>query len=595
MANFYADEKEWEFLVEHGIDWDRIIPLYYPEFPTADGFQSKEEVIGFAKEMLTATGDWSGNAVANRAEALDREGAGKVENGNTIPGKNLSALYEEAKELAIFGLTAKTHLGGMGAPLTLGLLIFTQLNRACIASATQIGFYTSIIDMIERFCDNEDQKRLVPQIIAGDLSGSMCLTEPGAGSDVGALSTSAEKQADGSYLINGAKIFITNGGGGLGFVLARIKGAPKGLKGISLFLVEQYIDKDGEQIQNYKVTKNEDKMGLHGSFTCEVLYENSIGKLIGKEHHGFRYMLHLMNEARCGVGLQCLGGIEACIGYARVYSEERSQFGKPISELPLMKRNLEDWECERDAFRALMVDTLVEFDVYQFLDMKNRHGDLSTEEQRKFKEASKVVRRRTPLVKYYGSEAFTLLSQRTIQTLGGYGFMREYSAERWHRDSFAPLLYEGTSQIQALMALKDLMKFIMRDPAKFFRTLINSNPMANIFSTTSEAQKEFLSVQYEFKKNLVKLIIKTLRPEVNYADPTEVRKFFNAKEWLQEENFEKLMVHAETICQGLSYIETLRVLSKHALKDESRADLLVKYRVLTAPRFASIFSDWSVR
>lgn len=591
MANFYTDNPEWKWHFDNAIDWDAILPLYYPEYPTADGFNNKEEVLQFIEEMVTATGEWNATSVAARARALDHNGAGKVVDGKTIPGPELTEFYKEAQELQVVGLAAEQEYGGMGAPLIAGLLSFVQMNRACISSATQLGFYTSMIDMVERFCTKEDAARLVPRVIAGEISGSMCLTESGAGSDVGSVKTSATPQDDGTYLLNGAKIFITNGGGGFGFVLARIKGAPEGLNGISLFLCEQEIE--GKEGLNYTIAKNEEKMGLHGSFTCEVVYENSVAKLVGKPHKGFQLMLHLMNEARIAVGLQAVGGMEASIGYARNYAAEREQFGKNLMDHPLYARNMGDWETERDAFRALMVDTISWFDQYQKIDMMKRHGKkIEGDLLKQFDLAKKWVRRRTPLVKMYGAEAFTHLSQRGIQALGGYGFIEEYDASRYHRDSFACLLYEGTSQIQALMAMKDLMKFIMRSPAKYFTGLVNANPLANFFGANSEAESVFNSTQYEFKKAFVKLLIRTLKPDTNMDNPSELMKFFNAKQWLKEENVMKLMIHAETIAQALSYIETLRVLQSHAQKDSSRQDLFDRYHKLVRPRFAAIYEDW---
>jgi 3-(methylthio)propanoyl-CoA dehydrogenase len=590
--SYYADSSEWKWLFHNAIDWDKIIPLYYPKFPTADGFNNKKEVIQFLEEMVMAVSDWSSTSVAGRAKALDEQGAGTLVDGKTVPGEALTEFYNEAKELQIIGLSADPEFGGMGAPVTTNLISFIMMNRACVSSATQFGFYTSIIDMIERFCDPEDRTRLIPKIIAGELSGSMCLTEPGAGSDVGSVKTMAEPQEDGTYLLTGTKMFITNGGGGLGFVLARIKGAPEGLGGISLFLCEQELD--GKQ--NYIVSKNEHKMGLHGSFTCEIVYEKSIAKLVGKENKGFRLMLHLMNEARIGVGLQCVGGIEASLSYARKYAEDRVQFGKKLLDLPLYARNLKDWEIERDGFRAMMVDTVSYFDQYQKIDLMKRHGkEITPELAKQFEHAKKWVRRRTPLVKAYGAETFTHLSQRGIQALGGYGFIEEYDAARFHRDSFAPLLYEGTTQIQALMAMKDLMKFVMRNPGKYFTALVNANPFANFFGANTESESRFNDTQYEFKKNFVKLLLRTLKPGTDTEDPVALRQFFNAKEWLKEENVMKLMIHAETIMFALSYIEVLRVLMKHANKDDSRVELFNDYYKLVKPRFAAIYSDWSLR
>jgi alkylation response protein AidB-like acyl-CoA dehydrogenase len=579
--NFFADCNEWKWHFKNGIDWDTIIPLYYPKFPTEDGLNSKEEVIEFLYELLSTTGDWAGGAIAERARRLDEVGAGTIENGRQVLSEPLQELYNEARELQYFGLAADPKYGGLGLPNVANLIVFANISRACTSSATQLGFFTSIIDMVERFCDEEDKKRLLPKLINGEISGSMCLTEAGAGSDVASIKTTATKQEDGTYKINGAKIFITNGGGGLDFVLAKVKNAPKGLEGISMFIVEEMI---GDK-QNYYISKSEHKMGLHGSFTCEVVYEDSVGKLIGEENQGFQYMLHLMNEARNAVGLQALGGLEACIGYAKEYADTRKQFGSAISELPLLKRNFEDWETERDAFRALMVDTISHFDIYAKLDMMQREGhELTKEQKESFKQAKKWVRRRTPLVKYYGAEMFTLLSQRSIQALGGYGYMKEYDAERYHRDSFAPLLYEGTSQIQSLMAMKDVMKFIMKKPGRYFQTMMAAHPAGSIFDNTNKYIRDFTKMQYVFKRNLSSLLVKTLRPDM--------KDIFNTKNWLSEDKFNVMMTHAETLCQAMAYLETLRVLALHAAKDKARAPLFRRYQKLSRPRLASIYTDW---
>jgi len=584
--NSYSDSAEWKYLFKNCLDWENIIPLYVKEFPTEDGYKDAQELIKFYEELLSTVADWSTNQLAPRAKELDKEGAGTLKDGKTYPGVALSQSYKEANELGFFSLFCELKYGGQGIPVIMGSMMFAHIFKACIPTGTQISFYTSIADMIERFCDEADKERLLPQFVEGKISGAMCLTEPGAGSDVGSLRTVATKQDDGSYRITGSKIFITNGGGGVCFVLARTKDAPKGLEGISLFLVEQ-----GNS--NYKVVKIEEKMGFHGSFTCEVLFENSIAKIVGKEHEGFKYMLHLMNEARLGVGLQCLGGMEACLEYAKNYAATRVQFGRPIAELPLMKRNLNDWQIELDGFRALMIDTMSHYEIYQKLDLKKRHtGELNEKEQQQFKKATKWMRRRTPLVKYYGAETFTALSQKTIQVLGGYGFMQEYEAERLHRDSFAPLLYEGTSQIQALMALKDLLKYVMKNPSKFAQSLLGAHPISNLFSS-DEVTKNFTAANYRFKKELTKLLVRSLRPDMDIKDPTQLISFLQSKNWMNEQSIEKVMIHAETLTQGLSYLETLRALAKHASKDKSREELFHNYINLVTPRLEGLYADWS--
>ena len=343
--------------------------------------------------------------------------------------------------------------GGMELPIALGMISFAFISRACLASSSQLSFYTSIADMLERFCSKEDGQRLIPKILKGELSGCLALTEPEAGSDIGSLLTVAVLQADDSYRIRGNKMFITNAGGGLCFALARIQGEPEGLSGISLFLVEQFVD--GKQ--NYLVTKHEHKMGMRGSFTCEIVFENSLAKLVGEKNQGLSMMFHLMNQSRVGVGGQGLGIMEACLDYVKKYALERKQFGHPLMELPLFKRNFEQWKVECDAFRAFFVDSLNYFTLYHRLDLKKRNtGELNEREQKMLEEATQLTRQITPLLKYYGAETALEISKKSIQALGGHGFMLDHSVERWHRDSFGPVVYEGTSQIQALMVLKGI-------------------------------------------------------------------------------------------------------------------------------------------
>ncbi|MDD0852894.1 acyl-CoA dehydrogenase family protein [Halobacteriovorax sp. GB3] len=585
--NYFDNEKEWLWLFENGIDWDAIINLYYPSFPTEDGLENKEEVLDFFKELLTSTGHWAATSVAERSMKLDEQGPGSIENGRTIPGEALSELYKEASELQVFGLPLPRKFGGLETPSVLLMILLEQLSRACLSSSTQVAFFTSIAEMVHRYTDEETAMRIVPKIIEGKLSGSMNLTEPGCGSDLGMIKTSATPCEDGSYLLNGNKIFITNGGGGVSFVLARIKDAPEGLKGISLFLCEQ--DVEGKDEPNYIVAKNEHKLGMHGSFTCEIVYENSKSHLVGDPGEGFKYMLHLMNEARIAVGMQALGLIEASIGYARTYADERVQFDRPISDLPLMRRNLEDFETERDAIRALLVDTISHFDIFQKLDLKkNQSQDLTKEEENLYSEANLWTRKRTPLVKYYACEAATNLTTKAVQVLGGYGFMKEYPVERFHRDSFGPLLYEGTSQIQALMALKDVVKYAMKDPKRFFSNVLFKHPTTELLSDAGECSIAFKKVHFRFKKNMIALLVKCLRPEL-------ATDLLNPKAWANEEKLNGLMSHAETLCQALSYMETLRVLCEHAKKDESRFDLYQRYEKLIRPRLEAIYCDWDIR
>jgi hypothetical protein len=401
------------------------------------------------------------------------------------------------------------------------------------------------------------------------------------------IKTYAKKNSDGTYSITGNKIFITNGGGGLAFVLAKVKNEDgsvgTGLDSISMFFVEKKIASKN----NFRIGKLEEKMGLHGSLTCEVIFENSVGHLCGEVGHGFKYMLHLMNEARIAVAIQALGGIEGALSYAHHYAGERVQFDRVLKDLPLMKRNLDDMQTETDAIRCLIVDTISHFEAYTKLDLKRKLGEkLSVSEESLFKASQIWTRKRTPLVKYYACEKFTDISKQCIQVLGGYGFMQEYPVERYHRDSFGPLIYEGTSQIQALMVLKDTVKHSMKNPKKLITGLITAHPSGQLLS--DQWDQEFYRIHYKTKKNLLKLFIKTLKP-------TDPKKVFNPKNWTGIENVSRLMIHAETICQALCYIETLRVLKDHCHLDVSRFELFKRYKILVAPRLAGLYKDWELR
>jgi hypothetical protein len=591
--NYYSDSSEWKYLFRNAINWDEIIPLYYPTFPTPQGFNNKEEIIEFFEQILETTGKWTGETLRARAKELDEVGCAKLNpDGSVELLEPISKTYQEAIKLDLIGTSLDERYGGMGLPLALMMTSFEQIARACVSTSTQLGFFTSMADMIERFCDEETRMRLIPKIIKGEISGSMCLTEPDAGSDVGSLRTSAEKQADGSYLLNGTKCFITNAGGGFGFILARIKGAPEGLSGISLFLAEEKLN--GKQ--NYRVSKIEEKMGMHGSMTCEVVYDNTTAYLVGEEHEGFKIMLHLMNEARISVGLQSIGGIEASLERAREYAEVRKQFGKPIAELPLFKRNIEDWEAEQDAFRAFMVDTISSFDIFQKLDLKQRHhGELSETESKQLKRHHDITRARTPLVKYTGAELYCTLSVKAIQAFGGYGYMKEYDVERIHRDCFGALLYEGTSQIQALMAMKDYIKKIMKNPARYVQSMMAAHPIGTL-GEKNEFKKTYLNLQYDFQKNIAGLILNCFNPGTGLLEKlTHLNAYFNKEYWQDQEKLERVMTHAETLCQALSMIEILKVLGKQAARDSSRKPLFDHYLKIVKPRLTAIYHDWEIR
>ncbi len=578
---FYLND-EWQWLFENAIKWEEILEV----FPSDHNWKNSAEAKIYLKEILTTVGQWCQEKIAPRAISLDSQGAGLVKDGSTYPNSLLKDLYQEAVDIHFFSLTTGSEFGGLDLPVALNMMAFTFIGRACLASSSQLNFFPSMIDMLERFCTPEDGHRLIPQIMRGEISGSMALTEAEAGSDIGSLITTAQKTDNGKYLITGNKIFISNGGGGFSFVLARIKGAPSGIKGISLFLVEQWLDIDGEKKANYRIIKDELKMGMRGSFTCQMAFENSVGKLIGKENEGLPLMFHLMNMSRIGAGGQASGIMESCLHYVKKYALERKQFGVNLLELPLYKNNFKQWEVESDAFRAFYIDSLNSFTLYHRLDLKKRKtGELNRHEEKNLDQALINVRLLTPLVKYYGTELAVEISKKSIQALGGHGFMRDHSVERLHRDSFGPLLYEGTSQVQALMVFKDLVKNILKHPTDYFGPLF-TGPAASLSLVGQDIyQREYIKIDRQFKRQLAKLFLKSMRPD-------EIFKIFERKMWLAQDRIDKFIIHSESICQALCYIKTVQVLASHASFDNKRSELLFDYLKIIHPKMAAIFTGW---
>lgn len=584
--NSFNEQHEWKWLFENAIDWKTINKLYYFDDGSQSDFSSDRELLDYYGEFLDQLCQWMEEKVKPRAHLLDREGAGEVKDGEMILGPLLEQTYREAKDIGFFEISAPRSHGGMGLPFSVVAQSFIHLSKACLATSCQLNFFIAMMDMLERFGDKEDCERFIPQIIAGDLSGSMCLTEPEIGSDLGNIQTTATLQEDGTYLLNGTKIFITNAGGGLALILARIKGESEGLKGLSLFLAQQHIEKNGEKIQNYRVTKNEDKLGLAGTFTCEVVYENTVAKLLGEKNKGFAHMIHLVNQSRTGVGFQCVGALEGCLEYLENYAKERHAFGTPLVELPLYKHNLNSWKAELAGIRALVVDTMSLFDIFKFLDLKQtKTGDLSEREQEIFSDVKRRIRLRTPLVKFYSSEAYVRLSAKAMQAMGSYGYMKEYQAERFHRESFGPLMYEGTSQIQSLMVLKDLLLGLAKNPMNWMSQLAADYAKGKI--AKNSAQSKVKKYRFEFHSAVSYLVLSTI-------GQNGLQSFLKIKEAFNDKTIAALMPHAETVTEALSYVETLAILADHAQKDQSRQAHFDDYEKLIRPRMKALMLSWKI-
>src|SRR5712691_5652174 len=461
--NYFDANKDLSLYYQTIIDWDRLVPLY----AEPDDAQRPEETARSWCEVLSVAGEYVGRQVSARAAEVDRLGTPHKGEIRVSPpmAENLRGLAD----LGLIGLGIPREYGGEGMPFVVHSAVFEMLARADAATMVQYAFYTSPAAMIVRFGSDAQKERWVPRLARGEIIGWVAMTEPEAGSDVGNISTTATRQVDGTWRINGRKQFISSGNGEVGVLLARAIPGSKGLDGLAMFVVPRCVpDPDLGERQNFEVERAEEKVCINGSPTCALAFHDSYAEIMGSPGGGWRQITTFMNEARIAVGVQACGVAQASLTAATDYAQQRVQMGKPIREHPLVAEMLLDMQTTVAGLRVLWMEAAVAYDLVQGLD-RQLHGLSEVDPRRPTVEARKkrlerYLRELTPLVKYFGAEEAIRVARTGMQIFGGYGVVKDYEVERHLRDSLILPIYEGTSQIQALMATKDLLKAVMRNP-----------------------------------------------------------------------------------------------------------------------------------
>ena len=461
--NYFDTNQDLTFYYQRLIDWERLVPLY----AEADDAQRPAETAASWREALSVAGDYIGRQVSALAAEVDRLGTPHKGDIKVSPpmAENLRGLAD----LGMIGLGIPREYGGEGMPFVVQSAIFEMLGRADAATMVQYAFYTSPAAMIVRFGSDAQKQQWVPRLARGEIIGWVAMTEPEAGSDVGNVSTTATRQPDGTWRITGRKQFISSGNGEVGVLLARAVAGSKGLEGLGLFLVPRCVaDAERGQRENLSVERAEEKVCINGSPTCALSFDDSHAEIMGKPGDGWRQITTFMNEARIAVGIQASGVAQASLTAASDYAAKRVQMTRPIREHPLVAEMLLDMETTVAGLRALWMESAVAYDLVQGLD-RRLHGLSEVDPGRPMLEARKrrlehYLRELTPLVKYFGAEEAIRVTRAGMQIFGGYGVVKEYEVERFLRDSLILPIYEGTSQIQSLMATKDLLKAVMRNP-----------------------------------------------------------------------------------------------------------------------------------
>ena len=456
MANFFSDNEDILFLFDH-IDLAELARLQEDGFVDSGNGrcdcapQDEADTVDNYRRILDIIGQIAGDMVAPNAEQIDREGNTLNEDGTVTLHPLVQQNLERLTQADMMGFTLPYKYGGLNCPNLLYTMATEIISRADGSLMNLFGLQ-GIAETVYAFGSEEIKDEVLPRFARGEVTGAMVLTEPDAGSDLQAVRLRADQDGNGNWVLNGVKRFITNGCGEILLTLARSEPEISDGRGLSLFI--------SERSEKVKVRHLEEKLGIHGSPTCELVYENTPARLIGERQRGLiTYVMALMNGARVGIAAQSLGIAEAAYRLARTYAHTRQQFGGPIERLPAVAEMVTDMKIHLEAARTLTYETS------RICDLENNNlrvlewnQDLDKDEQKRRKQLSRSLKRLnamlTPMSKYYASEMCCKVADTAIQVLGGSGYMKDYAAERHLRDARITTIYEGTSQLQVLAAVR---------------------------------------------------------------------------------------------------------------------------------------------
>ena len=449
MANYYTDHPEIEFHLSHPL-MKRIVDLKERNYEDKDKFADApvcyEDAIENYKRILDITGDVAANIIEPNSEDVDLEGP-HLENGRMIYASKTYENLDATRKAGLWGVSMPRRYGGLNLPNT----TFSMLSE--IISAADAGFQNvwslqSCIDTLYEFGSEEQRQKYIPRISAGETM-SMDLTEPDAGSDLQRVMLKATfDEENNCWLLNGVKRFITNGDSDIHLVLARSEEGTKDGRGLSMFI---YDKRDG----GVDVRHIEHKLGIHGSPTCELTYKNAKAELCGSTRLGLiKYVMALMNGARLGIAAQSVGVEQEAYNEALAYAKERAQFGKKIINFPAVYDMLSRMKAKLDAGRSILYQTARYVDIYKALEDIARDRTLTPEERKEMKLYSRLADAFTPLAKGMNSEYANQNAYDAISVHGGSGFIMEYKCQRLFRDARIFSIYEGTTQLQVVAAIR---------------------------------------------------------------------------------------------------------------------------------------------
>ena len=449
MANYYSDHPEIGFYLNHPL-MARIVELREKGFADAKEYDYAPVDLGDAienyKQILDITGDVAANIIAPNSESVDLEGP-HLENGRMIYASKTFENLDATRKAGLWGVSMPRRYGGLNLPNA----VFSMLSE--IISAADAGFQNiwslqSCIDTLYEFGSEEQRQKYIPRVCAGETM-SMDLTEPDAGSDLQRVMLKATyDEKEDCWRLNGVKRFITNGDSDIHLVLARSEEGTKDGRGLSMFIYDK--NQGGVNVRHI-----EHKLGIHGSPTCELTYKNAKAELCGSTRLGLiKYVMALMNGARLGIAAQSVGLSQEAYNEGLAYAKERQQFGEKIINFPAVYDMLSRMKAKLDAGRSLLYQTACYVDVYKCLEDIERDRKLTPEEKQEMKKYQRLADAFTPLAKGMNSEYANQNAYDAISIHGGSGFIMEYKSQRLYRDARIFSIYEGTTQLQVVAAIR---------------------------------------------------------------------------------------------------------------------------------------------
>ena len=461
MPNLFTDNPDMVFHFEK-MELAEITGLIEEDYRDSDAYpyapKDYEDARDNYRRVLEIVGDIAGNSIAPRAAGVDEEGT-RFENGSVTYARGTINNLKQLAQADLMGMTLPRKYGGLNFPTSVYVMAVEMISQADASLMNLFGLQ-DIGETIHKFGDEAQKDEFLPKLSSGEYTGAMVLTEPDAGSDLQAVMLQAHQDNDGNWFLNGMKRFITNGCGDILLVLARSEEGTKDGRGLSMFVC--YGD------DSVAVRRIENKLGIHGSPTCELQFKNTPAQLVGRRKFGLiKYVMDLMNGARLGISAQSLGISQAAYEEALAYAKVREQFGQTIYHIPVVTNMLVDMRVTIEANRSLLYETARWVDRRsRFEDLANRlkaTGKDASEATRSHKEAVQTAALLTPISKYTLSESANQISDDALQIHGGAGYMKEFPVERLVRDARITNIYEGTSQLQIVAAIGGVMKDILAD------------------------------------------------------------------------------------------------------------------------------------